>query len=90
MDGSLTYGHGGRSSRFAPANRLKTIEKGIARQIKQTVERFAATGAGNVKKLHGFKPPEYRLRAGDYRVRFDLSGETILILRVRNRRDAYR
>ena len=69
---------------------MAAIEKGIARQIKQTVERFATTGAGNVKKLHGVKPPEYRLRAGDYRVRFDLRGETIRILRVLNRRDAYR
>jgi mRNA-degrading endonuclease RelE of RelBE toxin-antitoxin system len=35
-------------------------------------------------------PPEYRLRVGDYRVRFHQEGETILILRVRNRREAYR
>src|ERR1019366_1828918 len=34
--------------------------------------------------------PEYRLRVGDYRVRFHLEGETIQVLRVRNRREAYR
>lgn len=54
------------------------------------IERFAETGAGNVKKLKGVDPPEYRLRAGDYRVRFELDGETVRILRVRNRREAYR
>jgi mRNA-degrading endonuclease RelE of RelBE toxin-antitoxin system len=29
------------------------------------------------------------LRSGDYRVLFDLEGETILIRRIKNRRDAY-
>jgi len=43
-----------------------------------------------VKKLQGIDPPEYRLRVGDYRVRFELDGETVRILRVRNRREAYR
>ncbi len=60
---------------------MAALDKGIARRLKQAVERFAATGAGNVKKLQGIDPPEYRLRVGDYRVRF---------LRVRNRREAYR
>ena len=51
---------------------------------------MADTGAGNVKRLQGIDPPEYRLRVGDYRVRFHREGETIRILRVRNRREAYR
>jgi ParE toxin of type II toxin-antitoxin system, parDE len=41
-----------------------------------------------VNKLQGIDPPEYRLRVGDYRARFKLDGETIRILRVRNRREA--
>ena len=65
-------------------------DKSIARRVKQTVERFADTGAGNVKRLHGIDPPEYRLRMGDYRVRFHLEDETAQVLRVRNRREAYR
>jgi mRNA-degrading endonuclease RelE of RelBE toxin-antitoxin system len=51
---------------------LAALDKGVARRIKQAVERFAETGAGNVKKLQGVDPPEYRLRAGDYRARFEL------------------
>jgi mRNA-degrading endonuclease RelE of RelBE toxin-antitoxin system len=58
--------------------------------VKQAVERFADTGAGNVKRLQGVDPPEYRLRVGDYRVRFHLESETIRLLQVRNRREAYR
>ncbi|MGA2769807.1 MAG: type II toxin-antitoxin system RelE/ParE family toxin [Bryobacteraceae bacterium] len=41
-------------------------------------------------RLQGIRPPEYRLRVGDYRVRFHQEGETIRILQVRNRREAYR
>jgi len=69
---------------------MAALDKGIGRRIKTVVERFADTGAGNVKKLQGIDPPEYRLRVGDYRVRFGLEKETMRILRVRNRREAYR
>jgi mRNA interferase RelE/StbE len=69
---------------------LAALDKGITRRVKQAVERFAQTGAGNVKRLQGIDPPEYRLRMGDYRVRFHLDGETVRVLRVRNRREAYR
>jgi mRNA-degrading endonuclease RelE of RelBE toxin-antitoxin system len=69
---------------------MAALDKGIARRVKQAVERFADTGAGSVKKLQGIDPPEYRLRVGDYRVRFHLEDETVRVLRVRNRREAYR
>jgi hypothetical protein len=69
---------------------MAVLDKGVARRVKQSVERFAATGAGNVKGLHGIHPPEFRLRAGDWRVRFHDHGEWIEVLCVRNRKDAYR
>lgn len=69
---------------------LAALDRGIARRVKQAVERFSETGAGNVKRLQGVDPPEYRLRVGDYRVRFHLDDETVRIIRVRNRREAYR
>ena len=69
---------------------MVALDQGIARRVKQTIERFAATGAGNVKRLRDIEPPEYRLRVGDWRVRFRQDGETVRILRVRNRREAYR
>ena len=69
---------------------MATLDKSIARRVKQAVERFADTGAGNVKRLQGIDPPEYRLRVGDYRVRFHLEDETVRVLRVRNRREAHR
>ena len=69
---------------------MAALDKGIARRVKQAVERFADTGAGNVKQLQGIDPPEYRLRVGDHRVRFHMDDETVQVLRVRNRREAYR
>jgi mRNA-degrading endonuclease RelE of RelBE toxin-antitoxin system len=69
---------------------MVALDKGTARRVKQTVERFAAAGAGNVKRLHGIDPPEFRLRVGDYRVRFHQDARTVRVLRVRNRREAYR
>jgi len=68
---------------------IAALDKKIARRVKQAVERFAETGAGSVKKLQDIDP-EYRLRAGDYRARFELDGDIIRVLRVRNRREAYR
>ena len=69
---------------------MAALDKRIARRVKQAVERFADTGAGNVKRLQGIDPPEYRLRVCDYRVRFHLEDEAVQVLRVRNRREAYR
>ncbi len=44
---------------------------------------------GDVKRLTNFTP-EYRLRVGDFGVLFEIEGETIVIYRVRHRREAYR
>ena len=69
---------------------MATLDQGMARRVKQAVERLAVTGAGNVKKLQGIDPPEHRLRVGDWRVRFEVDGVTLRVLRVRNRKEAYR
>lgn len=34
-------------------NDMGALDQGIARRVKQSVERFAETGAGNVKRLQG-------------------------------------
>jgi hypothetical protein len=52
--------------------------------------RFLAAEEGDVKRLTDIDPPEFRLRLGDYRLRFYDHGDWIEILRVRNRKDAYR
>jgi mRNA-degrading endonuclease RelE of RelBE toxin-antitoxin system len=69
---------------------MAALDKGIARRIQRAVERFAETETGNIKRLQGIDPPEYRLRVGEWRVRFALDGGKILVLRVLNRKNAYR
>ena len=69
---------------------MAALDKGVAERVRRAVERFAETAAGNVTKLQGIDPPEYRLRVGDWRVRFGLDREIVRVLRVRNRREAYR
>ncbi len=43
----------------------------------------------NVKKLTNFEPA-YRLKAGDYRILFDVSGYTVEIGRVLHRKNSYK
>ncbi len=69
---------------------MAALDRDIARRVKQSVERFAESGAGNVKRLQGIDPPEFRLRVGDYRVRFYQEDGAMRVLHVRNRREAYR
>jgi hypothetical protein len=61
------------------------------------MERYVATGGGNVRRPTGHAM--YRLRVGDWRVRFTRRTETrardeaaievVEVLRVRHRREAY-
>ncbi len=69
---------------------MATLDRNVATRIKEAVERFAATSLGDVLRLQGINPAEYRLRVGDWRVRFAQDAESIHILRVRHRREAYR
>jgi hypothetical protein len=69
---------------------LAALDRAVALRIIAAIQRFAATGAGNVQGLRGIHPPEFRLRVGDWRVRFHDRGDLIDVLRVRNRKDAYR
>ncbi len=61
-------------------------------RISARIEALAETGEGDVKRLVGIHPPEYRLRVGDWRVRFELDSRpaALVVLDVAHRRDAYR
>lgn len=43
-----------------------------------------------MKRLQDIDPPEFRLRIGDYRLRYHDHGDSIEMLRVLHRKDAYR
>lgn len=69
---------------------LRAIDQVTALRILHTVTRYLATGEGDVKRLQDIVPPEFRLRVGDYRLRFHDLGDSILVLAVKHRREAYR
>lgn len=71
---------------------VKDIESLPARtqsKVIRDIEKMSDGLKGDVKKLTDFTP-EYRLRVGDYRVLFELENQSIVIYRVRHRRDVYR
>lgn len=69
---------------------LASLDRGLVLRVRKAVERFADSGLGDVKKLQDVDPPTLRLRVGDYRVFFRQREEGIRVVRVRNRREAYR
>jgi mRNA-degrading endonuclease RelE of RelBE toxin-antitoxin system len=69
---------------------LRAIDQATALRILHVLARYLSTGEGDIKRLQDIEPPEFRLRAGDYRVRFRDLGDSILVLAVKHPREAYR
>jgi mRNA interferase RelE/StbE len=61
----------------------------MAMRIFAALHRFAQTGQGDVKSLQG-ETIELRLRVGAYRVRFTDEANTLQIIRILHRKEAYR
>lgn len=69
---------------------IRAIEQPIALQILHTLGRYAKSETGDVKQLRDSDPPLCRLRAQNHRVLFHDKGQTIEIVRVLDRKEAYR
>ena len=67
---------------------LRALPKDTRRLIGGKIDRMQDDLAADVKKLKGFKN-KYRLRAGNYRVLFELEGATIVVYDVGDRKDIY-
>jgi mRNA interferase RelE/StbE len=76
---------------FKPAavKDIRSIPARTQSRILAKIEAMSDDLKGDVKRLTGFTR-EYRLRVGDYRVLFEIEGESIIVYRVRHRREAYR
>ena len=75
---------------FLPEARhdLKQLSPEIARRIMRKIVAMQDDLAGNVKRLVHYTPG-LRLRVGDWRVLFEVSGSTIVVHRVVHRSQAY-
>jgi mRNA-degrading endonuclease RelE of RelBE toxin-antitoxin system len=69
---------------------LRRIDRETAMRILLALTRYAETGEGDIKALEGKFTGAHRMRVGDWRVRFRrVSGDTIHVLAVENRGNAY-
>jgi mRNA-degrading endonuclease RelE of RelBE toxin-antitoxin system len=68
---------------------LSRLDNRLMDRVVDAVLRYATTGAGDVRRLSGYRPPQWRVRVGDWRVRFWLTGATVVVLHVSPRGRAY-
>jgi mRNA-degrading endonuclease RelE of RelBE toxin-antitoxin system len=70
---------------------LERLDRSNRERIFAAILRFAETQQGDVLKLAGKHPPEYRLRVGGWRVRFSWNqpSGTLTILHVFKRGQGY-
>jgi mRNA-degrading endonuclease RelE of RelBE toxin-antitoxin system len=68
---------------------VRAIDRSTALRILQRLARFASSAVGDVKRLKGYDPVQFRLRIGDYRIRFRKLNDSIEIVRVQHRGEAY-
>jgi mRNA-degrading endonuclease RelE of RelBE toxin-antitoxin system len=69
---------------------VRAIDRETALDLLQRLARFLSTEQGDIRRLQDIDPPEFRLRLGDYRLRYYDHGDSIELLRVLHRKDAYR
>ena len=77
---------------FRPAalGDLRKLDPQVARRVMTAIAEYAESDRGTVKRLHGERS-EFRLRVGDWRVRFEFERpDVIRILRILHRSVAYR
>jgi mRNA interferase RelE/StbE len=70
------------------ARDLNGMSPDVARRVLRKIKDMQNDLTGDVKRLVDFNP-SYRLRAGDWRVLFDIKGDRILVQRVRHWSEAY-
>jgi mRNA interferase RelE/StbE len=71
-----------------PAAPFSKLPPDVRADIEAKIDRFAKTGAGNVRLLRGRRGA--RLRVGNWRVIFVETVETIEVRAVSHRRDVYK
>ena len=70
---------------------IRAIDRDTALRLLKALDRFLKTDAGNVKQLEGFDPPLFRLRVGAWRFIYRKQADDVIeVIRVRNRKEAYR
>jgi mRNA-degrading endonuclease RelE of RelBE toxin-antitoxin system len=69
---------------------VPAVNQSAALQILKALHQYAETGQGSTKFLSGQLEGLLRLRVGNYWVLFDEDDDSITVLRISQRGDAYR
>lgn len=67
---------------------LEALDWAVRRRVLKKVDALRHNLSGDVKRLVSYTPG-WRLRVGDWRVLFEISGSVIVIWRVVHRSEAY-
>jgi len=68
---------------------LKKIDKSQALMILKQIKKLESyPELSNIKKLNNHYPP-LRYRIGDYRVLFEVIEDTLIIVNIKHRKEAY-
>ena len=72
---------------------LKDLEKRVnsqyALQIEKEIDELGKNPYQGMK-LASIKIGKWRIRIGDYRIRYDVEGDKVVLLRILHRKDIYR
>ena len=71
---------------------MKRLPNDVRERIVKKLDFWVSSGAPLrfAETLTNYELGSYRFRVGDYRVSFDVQGETIVILKVGHRREIYK
>lgn len=66
---------------------LRALKANLRATVRDALETHlrsapATTSRSRIKRLHGLRRPQYRLRVGEVRVFYDVSGERVEILAI--------
>ena len=68
---------------------LKSLSPSNLGRVVERLRWLETDLRGDVKRLSNYFP-EYRMRAGNYRVLFEVAGHEIVVYRILHRKESYR
>jgi mRNA-degrading endonuclease RelE of RelBE toxin-antitoxin system len=76
-----------RAFRSLPAHRRAEVRDALERHLREQPIRVSKS---RIKRLQGLSQPQYRLRVGEVRVFYDVTGEAVEVLAIVTKAEAAR
>lgn len=69
---------------------LRRLDAALQRRVFEALDQLQADPYYHGRQLTNAQIGQWRVRVGDYRIRYDVEGDRVLLYRVRHRREIYR